>query len=123
VASTAYVAATAVICGDVSIGPNTCVGFGAELGERAEVRVNGTVHLLTRLPQDALVPIGWVAVGQPAQILPPARHDDVWAIQEPLKFPRVAYDVDRPLPGGTNMPQITQQLARSLQRHRQDRIL
>ena len=24
---TAYIAPTAVICGDVSIGPNTCVGF------------------------------------------------------------------------------------------------
>ena len=186
---TAYIAPTAVICGDVSIGPNTCVGFGAVLtaesgpirvgahciirenavirgtrqhpvvigdhvlvgpraylvgcavdasaflatgvavfhgahiGERAEVRVNGTVHLLTRLPPDATVPIGWVAVGDPAQILPPDRHQDIWAIQEPLNFAKTAYGVDRPPPGGTNMPEITRRVAEGLQRHRQDRVL
>src|SRR5438552_16021621 len=46
-----------------------------------------------------------------------------WAIEEPLNFPRVAYGVDRPLPGGTNMPEITRRLADSLQRHRRDRIM
>jgi hypothetical protein len=30
------------------------------------VRINGIVHLKTRLPADAVVPIGWVAVGDPA---------------------------------------------------------
>jgi hypothetical protein len=36
---------------------------GASVGEGAEVRVNGTVHLRTALPAQAVVPIGWVAVG------------------------------------------------------------
>jgi carbonic anhydrase/acetyltransferase-like protein (isoleucine patch superfamily) len=31
---------------------------GATVGARAEVRINGTVHLLTRLPPDTTVPIG-----------------------------------------------------------------
>jgi carbonic anhydrase/acetyltransferase-like protein (isoleucine patch superfamily) len=44
---------------------------GALIGARAEVRINATVHLLTNLPEDATVPVGWVAVGDPARILPP----------------------------------------------------
>jgi len=42
----------------------------ATVGRRAEVRVNGVVHLRTRLAPDATVPIGWVAVGDPALAMP-----------------------------------------------------
>ena len=42
---------------------------GAVIGEGAEVRVNGTVHLKTALPPETVVPIGWVAVGDPAEVL------------------------------------------------------
>ena len=127
----ARIAPTAVVCGDVTVGPRTSVGFGAVLtaesgpivvgrecvvmenavirgtkrhpatigdhvligpgaylsgcvirdcaflatgsrvfngaivGARAEVRINATVHLLTNLAEDTMVPIGWVAVGDP----------------------------------------------------------
>jgi len=33
--------------------------------------LHATVHLRTRLEPGATVPIGWVAVGDPASILPP----------------------------------------------------
>lgn len=144
---TAYVAPTAVICGDVVIGENTRVLFGAvvtaeggsieigsqciimesaviratprhptrianhvlvgpraclsgctveddaflasgvtvfnraRIGARAEVRVNGVVHLKTVLPAAAIVPIGWIAVGDPVSILPPQEHDRIWTIR------------------------------------------
>jgi carbonic anhydrase/acetyltransferase-like protein (isoleucine patch superfamily) len=55
---------------------------GARIGTRAEVRINGVVHLKTNLPPDAIVPIDWVAVGDPAQILPPHEHENIWAIQK-----------------------------------------
>lgn len=166
----ARIAPSAVICGDVSLGPGTSVGFGAVLtaesgpiavgancvvmenavlrgtrrhplrigdhvligprayltgctvgdcaflatgcaifngaviGARAEVRINATVHLLTSLPADATVPIGWVAVGDPASILPPERHNDIWAIQKPLDFPKVIFGVDRPKEGRPPCP-------------------
>jgi carbonic anhydrase/acetyltransferase-like protein (isoleucine patch superfamily) len=187
--STARIAPTAVICGDVTVGPGTSVGFGAVLtaesgpiivgrecvimenaiirgtrrhpatigdyvligpgaylsgcairdcaflatgsrvfngatvGARAEVRINATVHLLTKLPEDATVPIGWVAVGDPARILPPEAHDEIWAIQEPLKFPKEIFGVDRPEAGETRMPQIMARYCRALSRHRDDRVL
>lgn len=36
---------------------------GAHIGERAEVCINGVVHIRTVLAADATVPIGWIAVG------------------------------------------------------------
>jgi carbonic anhydrase/acetyltransferase-like protein (isoleucine patch superfamily) len=96
---------------------------GARIGARAEVRINGVVHLKTLLPADAVVPIGWVAVGDPAEILPPNEHDRIWAIQEPLDFPRAVFGLDRPPVGETIMPELTHRYARALGRHRKDRIL
>ena len=133
----ARIAPTAVLCGDVTVGPDSSVGFGAVLtaetgpievgarcvimenavlrgtsrhplrigdnvligpnaylsgaavgdnsfiatgasvfnaariGARAMVRIGAVVHIKTVLADDAVVPIGWVAVGHPARILPP----------------------------------------------------
>src|SRR5215472_15585184 len=44
---------------------------GSTVGASAEVRIHGVVHVNTVLPPGATVPIGWVAVGDPARILPP----------------------------------------------------
>ena len=71
---------------------------GAVLGPGCEVRVHGVVHVNTVLPAGTTVPIGWVAVGDPAQILPPDRHDEIWAIQQPLDFPQTVYGVPRGTP-------------------------
>jgi carbonic anhydrase/acetyltransferase-like protein (isoleucine patch superfamily) len=184
----AYLAPTAVLCGDVTIGPETCVAFGAvivaegapvvidrqtiirenavvrataghavrigsyvlvgphaalmgctvadeaflatgvtifhgaTIGRGAEVRVNGVVHVKTVLPPGAVVPIGWVAVGNPARILPPNAHDEIWAVQKPLNFPLMVYGVDREPEGTVNMQEITRRLAEGLRRHREDRM-
>jgi carbonic anhydrase/acetyltransferase-like protein (isoleucine patch superfamily) len=96
---------------------------GARIGTRAEVRINGLVHLKTILPADSTVPIGWVAVGDPAEILPPDKHDRIWAIQEPLDFPRTVFGLERVPAGETIMPELTRRYARFLGRHRNDRIL
>ena len=96
---------------------------GARIGTRAEVRINGVVHLLTALPADATVPIGWVAVGDPAEILPPNEHERIWAIQEPLNFPRTVFGLERAPAGETIMPEMTHRYARALARHQDDRIL
>jgi gamma-carbonic anhydrase len=158
---TAYVAPTAVLCGDVRVGPEARVLFGAvltaedglvdvgarsvimenallrgraahpmrlgadvlvgphahlngtvvgdgcflatgaslfpgsRLGRDVEVRINGVVHANSVLDGEALVPIGWVAVGAPARILPPGAHDEIWEIQRDLDFPGTVYGVSR----------------------------
>lgn len=98
----------------------TAVFNGARIGRRAEVRVNGIVHLKTVLPDEAVVPIGWVAIGDPVSILPPDRHDEIWAIQEPLDFPQEVFGVDR---SPDMMTEMMTRYARGLSRHTADRII
>jgi carbonic anhydrase/acetyltransferase-like protein (isoleucine patch superfamily) len=94
---------------------------GATVGERAEVRINGIVHIRTRLPPDAVVPLSWIAVGDPAEILPPHEHDRIWAIQEKLDFPSYVFGIDRAPPGGSIMPDVMPRYARFLvRRHAED---
>lgn len=96
---------------------------GARIGARAEVRINAVVHLKTVLPADSVVPIAWVAVGDPAEILPPDNHERIWAIQEPLDFPRTVFGLSRAPVGQTNMPELTSRYTKALGKHRNDRIL
>ena len=87
------------------------------------MRINGVVHLKTRLPADATVPIGWVAVGDPAAILPPDQHDRIWAIQEKLDFPQTIFGLARPEPGATVMPELTRRYAALLHAHAEDKAI
>jgi carbonic anhydrase/acetyltransferase-like protein (isoleucine patch superfamily) len=96
---------------------------GAVIGRGAEVRINGVVHLKTRLPREATVPIGWVAVGDPAEILPPSEHDRIWGIQRPLDFPREVFGLDRGNDPAALAEAVTERYTRSLGRHWDDRIL
>jgi carbonic anhydrase/acetyltransferase-like protein (isoleucine patch superfamily) len=164
----AFIAPTAVICGDVTIGANTHVAFGAvisaeggsvvigaqsiirdnvvirgtpghpvhignnvligaqsalygcsvedeaflatgvtifqgaQIGKGAEVRINGVVHVNSVLPPDGLVPIGWIAVGDPVEILSPSEHERIWAIQKNLNFAQTVYAIDSPRGGSSN---------------------
>lgn len=184
----AYVAPTATLCGDVTVGPDACVLFGAVLtadggpvevgrstvvmeqavlrgtgrhplsvgdnvlvGPRAvlsgcsvestaflatgstvfngatvetgaEVRVNATVHVNSRVEAEAVVPIGWVAVGDPALHLPPGDHEAIWARQEPLDFPGTVFGLDREPPADL-MPKLTERYAAHLRRHADDEVV
>lgn len=92
---------------------------GARLGRGAEVRINGVVQVNTRLGDDATVPIGWVAVGDPAQILPPSDHEQIWSVQKTLDFPGTVYGVARDASPRDRM----ERQARWFGAHLSDRIL
>jgi carbonic anhydrase/acetyltransferase-like protein (isoleucine patch superfamily) len=102
---------------EVFIATGAAVFHGAHLGKGSEIRVNAVVHLKTRLPAGAIVPIGWVAVGDPASILPPDQHERIWAIQKPLNFPLTVYGFARE---EADMVKITRRLAANLAAHRED---
>lgn len=106
---------------EVFVATGAAIFHGAVVGRGSEIRVNGTVHLRTRLAPGSTVPIGWVAVGDPAKILPPDRHDEIWAIQEPLNFPEWVYGFDRSTPD--LMREVTERLSANLAGHRDDRIV
>jgi carbonic anhydrase/acetyltransferase-like protein (isoleucine patch superfamily) len=186
---TSTVAPTAVLCGDVQVGPDCSVAFGAVLtaegapvrlgehvvvrenallrsrgecpleignhvligphcslngctvedevflatgvtvfdrvriGRRSEVRINGVVHVGSTLPPGTVVPIGWIAVGDPAQLFSPDRHDELWAVQRELQFPQIVYGVERDREGRTDMRQVTGQVIGAAARHRNDRVI
>lgn len=109
----------AVVEEEVFLATGTRVFNGAHIGARSEVRINGVVHLRTTLPPDTVVPIGWVAVGDPLQVLPPERHDDIWAAQRELDFPGYVFGLDRETPD--LMVQLTERYGRGLARHADDR--
>lgn len=90
---------------------------GAHIGNGAEVRINGVVHIKTVLPPNETVPIGWVAVGNPCRILSPDKHDEIWTIQKPLDFPRTVFGLDRPPRGESIMPTAMPRYAASLGKH------
>lgn len=112
------------VADEVFLATGATVFNGASIGRGAEVRINGLVHLRTRLPEGATVPHSWVAVGDPAQILSPDRHDEIWALQQPLDFPRHVFGVDRPPPGSSIMPDVMPRYAGFLRKaHAADRAL
>jgi gamma-carbonic anhydrase len=75
---------------------------GSRAGAGAELRINSVLHVNSRLAPGTVVPIGWIAAGDPAELFSPDRHDDLWAVQKSLDFPGTAYGVDR----GTSMREI-----------------
>lgn len=102
---------------DAFVATGSTVFNGAHLESGTEVRIGGVVHVRTRLPRDSVVPIGWVAVGDPAEILPPDPHDEIWAIQKTLDFPGTVFDAQRTVSKGER----TRRYARALQRQKRDR--
>jgi len=100
----------------------TSVFNGARIGAGSEIRINAVIHLKTVVAPDTVVPIAWVAVGDPAELLPPQEHDRIWAIQKSLDFPREIFGLERN-PNEVFMPVMTQRYSRALERHRTDVIL
>ena len=91
---------------------------GARIGARAEVRIRGVVHVNSVLPADAVLPIGWIAVGNPARQFPPGAHDEIWAIQRTLDFPGTVYGVDRRPDGTIDMRRVTERAIATARRAR-----
>jgi carbonic anhydrase/acetyltransferase-like protein (isoleucine patch superfamily) len=188
---TAYIAPTAVICGDVTIGPRTHVSWGAvieahgtpvrigaqciirenlnirstsrngveigdhvligphsslkgcviedecflatgvrifhgaRVGRRTEVRIDGVVHVRSVLLPHSLVPIKWVAVGNPAELFPPDRHEEIGAILSKMNFPEEVYRLERQPGGGVDMDmkELTRRVTSGLADHRDDQAL
>lgn len=111
----------AVIADEVFIATGVRIFNGARIGRGSEVRINAVVHLRTDLPEGSTVPIGWVAVGAPAQLYSPDRHEEIWAVQRELDFPGYVFGLDRDTPD--LMVQLTERYAAHLARHGGDRAL
>jgi carbonic anhydrase/acetyltransferase-like protein (isoleucine patch superfamily) len=186
IASSAYVAETAVVCGDVRIGPDSRVLFGAvvtadggpvEIGSRSivmenavirarerhpvrlgdhvlvgphahlngvtveddvfiatgvsafpgahlerevEARINSIIHVNTRVACGTHIPIGWIAVGDPAELFAPDRVDDYWPKLKQLDFPGTLFGIARE---DLTMEKLTSIYVELFGRHRDDLLL
>jgi carbonic anhydrase/acetyltransferase-like protein (isoleucine patch superfamily) len=67
------------IADDVFIAAGAMVLNGAHLGRAASVAVGAVVHLGAIVAPLARIPIGWVAVGDPARIYPPGQAEPIQA--------------------------------------------
>ena len=109
----------ATVEGEAFIATGASLFPGSFVGTGSEVRINGVVQVNSRLDPGAVVPIGWVAVGDPVSILPPERHEDIWEIQRTLDFPGTVYGLAR----GTPMSELMQNQSSNYGEHLNDTIL
>jgi carbonic anhydrase/acetyltransferase-like protein (isoleucine patch superfamily) len=93
---------------------------GAQIGRGSEVRINGVVHVNSRVEPDTTVPIGWIAVGDPARLFAPDAHEELWEIQEAMDFPGTVFGLARE---EASMERVCARYAETFGRHRDDRVL
>ena len=91
-----------VVDDEVFVATGVSMFPGSRAGAGCELRINSVLHVNTQLEPGTVLPIGWIAAGRPAVLFSPDRHDDLWAVQEPLDFPGTVYGVPR----GTSMREI-----------------
>ncbi len=117
---TAHVVGATVEDG-VFLATGTSVFHGSRLGRGSVVRIHGIVHVNSVLDPQSTVPIGWIAVGNPARIFSADLHEEIWAIQEQLKFPLTVYGIDQPL--SECMDKVTVKVSQRLGTHKLDTIV
>ena len=104
---------------EVFIATGAALFPGSVAGAGAELRINSVLHVNSRLEPGAVLPIGWIAVGDPAELFSPDRHEELWQIQRDLDFPGTVYGVPR----GTPMRDIMSRQSTFYGAHLDDRRL
>jgi hypothetical protein len=69
------------------------------------------------------VPIGWIAVGDPAQLFAPDKHERIWAVQKELDFPGYVFALPCAAEDETIMPELARRYSRALGQHQQNRAV
>jgi carbonic anhydrase/acetyltransferase-like protein (isoleucine patch superfamily) len=110
----------AVVEDNVFLATGVSIFPGARVGAGSEVRINAVVHVNSQVAENTTVPIGWIAVGDPAQLFPPDAHDELWPVQRAMDFSRTMFGIDR---SELTMERMTRHYAEFFGRHRADRIL
>jgi gamma-carbonic anhydrase len=110
----------ATIEDEAFLGTGASVFPGATVGHGAEVRINGVVHVNSALAAGVTVPIGWIAVGDPAELFPPDQHDELWPVQRRMDFPRTVFGLSRE---EATMEKVARRYAEQFGHHREDRVL
>jgi carbonic anhydrase/acetyltransferase-like protein (isoleucine patch superfamily) len=96
---------------------------GARVGRGTEIRIDGVVRVRSVLPPQSLVPIKWVAVGNPAQLFPPDKQEEIDAVLSGMDFANEVYGLERLSGSGVDMDmkEVTRHEIDGLADHRDDR--
>jgi gamma-carbonic anhydrase len=108
---------------NVFVATGAAIFPGARVDDHAEIRVGAVLHVNSHLTEGAMVPIGWIALGDPAESFPPSAHEDFARFQEELDFPGTVYMLKRAGEGESIMPKVAERYQELFGRHRDDRIL
>ena len=109
----------ATIAHEVFIATGASLFPGSSVETGSEMRITRGLQVNSRIRAGESLPIGWVAVGDPAQMFAPDRHDEIWAIQRELDFGGTVYGVDK----GSGMRDIMTRQAAFFAPHRDDRVI
>lgn len=109
----------AVVEDEVFVATGASLFPGSVAGAGAELRVNSVLHVGSRLAPGAVVPIGWIAAGDPARLFAPEQHEELWQVQRELDLPGTVYGVPR----GTSMRDIMTRQSAFYGAHLDDRVL
>ena len=93
---------------------------GARVGAGAELRINSVVHVNSSVAAGAVVPIGWIAAGDPAELFAPDRHEELWEVQRKLDFPGTVFGLSRE---EASMERVAAAYSELFGRHRGDRVI
>ena len=100
--------------GEVFVATGACIFNGAWLERGSIVKIQGIVHVRSRLTANSVVPIGWVAVGDPAEILPPQEDERLSQGLRERNFRGTVFGLSR----DASMSQVNARYAASLQNYR-----
>ena len=109
----------ATVENEVFIATGAALFPGSVAGTGAELRINSVLHVNSHLEAGAILPIGWIAAGNPAQLFSPDRHEELWQVQRELDFPGTVYGVPR----GTPLREIMARQSAFYGAHLEDRLI
>lgn len=108
----------------VFIATGAMVFNGAHMGLASSVALGGAVHIGTRLEPGTRVPIGWAAVGDPAQLHPPEQVDAIRdALEQQGGFLPFVFGTDPALARPEAMRAALGRYTRGLATHQTDRVI
>jgi carbonic anhydrase/acetyltransferase-like protein (isoleucine patch superfamily) len=114
----------AVLDDEVFVATGGMVFNGAHMGRASSLALGAAVHIGCQVPDETHIPIGWVAVGDPAQVLPPDQVEAIRAVLDEQGgfFPTV-FGTDPALDRIETMRVALGRYTRHLGRHRNDGIV
>lgn len=104
---------------EVFLATGTSLFPGAVAGAGSELRIGAVLHVNSQLAPGTVVPIGWIAAGDPARLFSPDRHEELWEVQRALDFPGTVYGADRT----TSMRDLMARQSAFYRAHAEDRPL